>query len=254
MMSHMRSCMEKYDMISDGDRIAVGVSGGKDSLALLRCLAEMRRFYPRRYELVALTIDPCFGGVPGDYSGVEKLCEELGVEYVIKRTELAKVIFETRKEKNPCSLCARMRRGALHDAAKEAGCGKLAMGHHLDDAAETFMMNLLNGGHIGCFSPVTYMSRKDLYVIRPMLFCRESEAARVVRRLGLPVVKSSCPADGTTERQAVKDMLTGLEKKYGDVRSKIIGAMQDKGVDGWKPGSPSSVYSGAKDAPADRQD
>ena len=236
MMSHMRSAMQKYSMIADGDRVAVGLSGGKDSTALLYCLAEMRRFYPQRYELSAITIDPGFDGGEGDYSELEKLCAKLDVPYFIKRTELAKVIFETREEKNPCSLCARMRRGALHDAAKEIGCDKLAMGHHLDDAAETFIMNLFNGGHIGCFSPVTYMSRKDLYVIRPMIFCRESEPGRVARKLDLPVVKSRCPADGATERQHVKEMLTALEKDYGDIRSKIIGAMQRGDIDGWKPG------------------
>lgn len=237
MMSHMRSAMEKYSMINDGDRVAVGLSGGKDSVSMFYCLAEMRRFYPKKYDLVAITIDPCFDDVPGDYSELSRLCDELGVEYVIKRTELAKVIFDTRREKNPCSLCARMRRGALHDAAKAAGCGRLAMGHHMDDAAETFLMNLFNGGHVGCFSPVTYLSRKDLYMIRPMIFCRESEPARVARKLGLPVVKSRCPADGATERQHVKEMLTALEKDYGDVRSKIIGAMQRGDIDGWGPGT-----------------
>lgn len=229
----MRSAMEKYNMIQDGDRIAVGLSGGKDSTAMLAALANLRRFYPKSFELTAISLDPCFNDVPTDYTLLEKLCEELEVPYIIKRTELGKVIFETRKEKNPCSLCARMRRGALHDASKAAGCNKLALGHHMDDAAETFMMNLLNGGHIGCFSPVTYLSRKDIYVIRPMIFCRESEPARVARRMNLPVVKSACPADGVTERQHIKEMLTAFEPDYGDIRSKIIGAMQNKGIDGW---------------------
>lgn len=233
MMSHMRSAMEKYKMITAGDRVAVGLSGGKDSTAMLVALANIRRFYPEPFELVAISLDPCFGGEETDFSPLEKLCEEIGVEYIIKRTELGKIIFETRNEKNPCSLCAKMRRGALHDAAKAAGCNKVALGHHMDDAAETFMMNLLNGGHIGCFSPVTYLSRKDIHVIRPMIFCRESEPARICRRMELPVVKSRCPADGVTERESMKQLLSGYEKKYGDIRSKIIGAMQRKGIDGW---------------------
>ena len=233
MMSHMRSAMEKYNMVEDGDRIAVGLSGGKDSTAMLVALANMRRFYPKKYELAAISLDPCFGGVQTDFSPLEKLCEELDVEYIIKRTELGKIIFEVRQEKNPCSLCAKMRRGALHDAAKAAGCNKVALGHHMDDAAETFMMNLLNGGYIGCFSPVTYLSRKDIHVIRPMIFCRESEPARIVRRMELPVVKSRCPADGVTERESMKALLTGFEKKYGDIRSKIITALQNKEIDGW---------------------
>jgi len=233
LMSYMRSAMEQYDMIQEGDRVAVGVSGGKDSLALLAALARMRSFYPYKYELAAISMDPCFNGFETDYSEVETMCEKLEVPYIIRRTEIGRIIFETRNEKNPCSLCARMRRGVLHDEAKAAGCNKLALGHHMDDAAETFLMNLLNGGHIGCFSPVTYLSRKDITVIRPMIFARESDAARVAKRENLPVVKSKCPVDGTTERQEVKQLLTSLEHKYGDVRSKILGAMQRGNIDGF---------------------
>ena len=164
---------------------------------------------------------------------IEELCKKLDVEYIIKRTQLAEVIFDIRKESNPCSLCARMRRGALHDAAKAAGCNKIALGHHLDDVAETFIMNLFNGGTLDCFMPVTYLSRKDIYMIRPMIFARESDCARVARKENLPVVKSKCPADGTTERQEVKDFLSSLEKKYGNVREKILGAMQRKEINGY---------------------
>ena len=229
----MRAACQQYEMIKEGDRIAIGVSGGKDSVALLAGMANLRRFYPEKFEIVAITLDPRFGGVDGDFSQIEKLCAELDVEYVIKRTQLAEVIFDIRKESNPCSLCARMRRGALHDAAKEHGCNKIALGHHLDDVAETFVMNLFNGGTLDCFMPVTYLSRKDIYMIRPMIFARESACARVVRRENLPTVKSNCPADGTTERQEVKEMLSALEKKYGDVRSKILGAMQRKEINGY---------------------
>ena len=229
----MRSACQQYDMISDGDRIAVGVSGGKDSVSLLVGLAELRRFYPAKFDIVAITVDPRFGGEDGDYSQIEELCRRIDVEYVIKRTQLAEVIFDIRKESNPCSLCARMRRGALHDAAKEAGCNKIALGHHLDDVAETFVMNLFNGGTLDCFMPVTYLSRKELYMIRPLIFARESDCRRVARKMNLPVVKSKCPADGATERQEVKEMLSALEKKYGDVRSKILGAMQRKGINGY---------------------
>ena len=233
LLSYMRSACQQYDMIKDGDKIAVGVSGGKDSVALLAAMANLRRFYPAKFELVAITLDPRFGGVDGDYTEIEALCKKLDVEYIIKRTQLAEVIFEIRKESNPCSLCARMRRGALHDAAKEAGCNKIALGHHLDDVAETFIMNLFNGGTLDCFMPVTYLSRKDIYMIRPMIFARESDCARVVRREGLPIVKSRCPADGTTERQEVKEFLNSLEKKYGNVREKILGAMQRKEINGY---------------------
>ncbi len=233
LLSHMRAACQQYEMIKEGDRIAIGVSGGKDSVALLAGMANLRRFYPEKFDIVAITLDPRFGNTDGDFSEIEKLCSELDVEYVIKRTQLAEVIFDIRKESNPCSLCARMRRGALHDAAKEHGCNKIALGHHLDDVAETFIMNLFNGGTLDCFMPVTYLSRKDIHMIRPMIFARESDCARVVRKENLPTVKSNCPADGTTERQEVKEMLSALEKKYGDVRSKILGAMQRKEINGY---------------------
>ncbi|MBO5410668.1 MAG: tRNA 2-thiocytidine(32) synthetase TtcA [Clostridia bacterium] len=233
LLSYMRSACQQYEMIKDGDRIAVGVSGGKDSVALLAAMADLKRFYPAKFDLVAITLDPRFGGEDGDYSSIEEFCSKIGVEYHIKRTQLAEVIFDIRKESNPCSLCARMRRGALHDAAKDFGCNKIALGHHLDDVAETFIMNLFNGGTLDCFMPVTYLSRKDIYMIRPMIFARESDCARVVRKGELPTVKSRCPADGTTERQEVKEFLNSLEKKYGNVREKILGAMQRKGVNGY---------------------
>lgn len=229
----MRAACQQYEMIKEGDRIAIGVSGGKDSIALLAGMANLRRFYPEKFDIVAITLDPRFGGVDANYSEIEELCRKLDVEYIIKRTQLAEVIFDIRKESNPCSLCARMRRGALHDAAIAANCNKIALGHHLDDLAETFVMNLFNGGTLDCFMPVTYLSRKDIYMIRPMIFARESDCARVVRRENLPTVKSNCPADGTTERQEVKEMLSALEKKYGDVRSKILGAMQRKEINGY---------------------
>ena len=233
LMSRMRAAMEQYDMIAPGDRVAVGVSGGKDSLALLKGLAELRRFYPAPFEVVALTADPGFFGKEADYSAVQELCDSLGVEYIIRRTELYKVIFETRKESNPCSLCARMRRGILHDMTKAAGCNKLALGHHMDDAAETFMMNLLSGGTIGSFRPVTYLSRKDLTMIRPMIFATEKEVAAAARRENLPIVKSPCPMDKTSERQKVKELIAALEKDYPNLRGKITGAMQRGGISGW---------------------
>lgn len=233
LLSFVRSAIEKYDMIDDGDKIAVGVSGGKDSLALLTSLAELRRFYPKKYSLVAITLDPRFGDKDTDYSEIEELCKRLDIPYIIKRTELGNVIFNIRQEKNPCSLCARMRRGALHDAAKAAQCNKIALGHHMDDAAETFMMNLFNGGNIGSFRPVTYLSRKDIYMIRPMILAREVDTTRVCNKLNLPIVKSKCPADGNTEREEIKTFIKALRPKYGDLTPKIIGAMQRGSLSGY---------------------
>ncbi len=233
LMSFMRSAMEQYNMIEDGDKIAVGVSGGKDSLCLLCALAEMRRFYPKKYDLVAITVDPQFNGEAGDYGEVQKLCEKLGVEYIVKRTELWEIIFKVREESNPCSLCAKMRRGALHDAAKAAGCNRIALGHHLDDAVETFFMNLFQGGNIACFSPVSFLSRKELYLIRPMIFAEERYVNRVAKNLDLPIVKSKCPIDGSTERERMKEKIRLWKKEIPDIKQKIIGAITRSHISNW---------------------
>lgn len=234
LLGYVRCALDKYNMIDEGDRVAVAVSGGKDSMALLAAMAEIRRFYPKKFELIALSIDPCFFGKETDYGEIEKFCRERDIPYIIKRTELYTIIFETRKEKNPCSLCARMRRGLLHDSAKEAGCNKIALGHHLDDAAETFMMNLLNGGRLSSFSPVSYLSRKDLYMIRPLILARESIVESAAERNALPIIKSPCPADGSTNREDTKNLLKELEKKHPAVQEKIVSALGIAEIDGWK--------------------
>lgn len=232
LMSLMRSAMEKYHMIEEGDRIAVCVSGGKDSVALLYALSQMRRFYPIPFSIEALTLEMGFPDSP-DFSPIAALCEKLEVPYTLKPTKIGQIVFDVRQEENPCSLCARMRRGALHDAAKALGCNKIALGHHLDDAAETFYMNLLLGGRIGCFSPVSYLSNKQLYMIRPMALAFERDVSRAAARLSLPVVKNSCPADGNTKRQEIKQLVRTLEKDYDRLRIKTIGALQRAGIDGW---------------------
>lgn len=233
LLSLCRAAVDKYNMIDEGDRIAVGVSGGKDSVALLTALARLREFYPKSFEIEAVTLDYNFYGEKGDFTEIKALCDSLKVNYTVKSTELYSVIFEQRKEKNPCALCAKMRRGILHDTAKELGCNKIALGHHLDDAAETFMMNLLDGGQIGCFSPVSYLSVKDLYLIRPLIFLYEKDIEKAVKNENLPVVKSKCPADRVTERQRVKELLKNLEKDYPALREKIIGALQSGDISGW---------------------
>ena len=233
LMSRMRAAMEKYDMIAPADTVAVGVSGGKDSLALLYALCELRRFYPVPYTVKAVSVDPCFFGQPTDYTEIEALCAQLGVEFTVRRTELYHIIFETRKESNPCSLCARMRRGILHDTCKAVGANKLALGHHMDDAAETFLMNLLSGGTIGSFKPVTYLSRKDITVIRPMIFASEADVRRAAEKQNLPVINSPCPMDKTSEREHVKQLMRELEKNYPALSEKITGAMEKDGISGW---------------------
>lgn len=231
-LSYVRRAVDDYNMIEEGDRVAVGVSAGKDSLTLLAALANLRRFYPKKFELVAITIDMGFPN--SDFSAVRSFCEELGVPYHVFPTEIYKIIFEIRKEKNPCSLCAKMRRGALHNAAKELGCNRVALGHHFDDAVETFMLNLFHEGRIGCFSPVSYLSRTDLYLIRPMIYLPEKDVRYFTSHTELPVVKSACPADGNTEREEMKKLLTSLDREHKGLRYRIFGAMQRGEIDGFK--------------------
>jgi len=232
LLSYVRRAVDDYEMIRDGDRICVGISGGKDSLALLVGLAGLRHFYPQSFELVALTVDMGFDGV--DYAEIETLCRELDVPYHVKKTEIAEIIFDVRKEKNPCSLCAKMRRGVLHSTAKELGCNKIAFGHHFDDVVETFMLNLFHEGRIGCFQPVTYLSRADITLIRPLIYMPEKDVRYFANREKLPVVKSPCPADGHTEREEMKKLLDTLERQHKGLRHRIFGAIARGEVDGFK--------------------
>ena len=232
-MGLARKAITEYDMIQDGDRVAIGVSGGKDSIALAVALNRLRRFIGIDYEVVALTLDPCFGGGENDYSKISGLFAAAGSPYEIRRTNIGRVVFEVRDEDHPCSLCAKMRRGALHDTAKELGCNKLALGHHRDDAIETFIMNLFNEGRLGCFAPVSYLSRKDLTVIRPLVLAQEKEIKAAVKKENFPIVGSGCPVDGHTERERVKAWLHEMEKDRRDIKSQIFGAMRRAHINDW---------------------
>ena len=232
-LSYTRRAVDDYEMIREGDKIAVGVSAGKDSLTLLCALAALKRFYPKKFELCAITVDMGFEGA--DFSSIAKLCEELDVPYHIVPTEIQKIIFELRKEKNPCSLCAKMRRGALHTAAKELGCNTVALGHHFDDVVETFMLNLFFEGRLGCFQPVTYLSRMDIRLIRPMIYMPEKDVRYFANGANLPVIKSPCPADGNTQREEMKQLLAKLDRENKGLRYRIFGAIQRGQIDGFKP-------------------
>ena len=232
-LGYMRKAIQEFDLVSDGDRIAVGVSGGKDSVVLLVGLARLQKFIGIDFSIVGITLDPQFGGVPGNYEAVEKLCQELGIEYHILPTEIGQIVFDVRKEPNPCSLCARMRRGALHDAAKRFGCNKLALGHHYDDVVETFVMNLFNEGRLGCFAPKTWLSRKELWMIRPLVFAPEADIRRAAVRNELPIVKSRCPADGHTSREDIKNFLAQKERESNGFKYRLFGALRRSGLDGW---------------------
>jgi len=231
-LSFTRRAIDDYEMIEDGDRIAVGISGGKDSLTLLYALAQMRRFYPKKFDVIGVTIDMGFEG--SDFSSISDFCRELDVEYRVIPTQISKIIFEVRKEPNPCSLCAKMRRGALNTAAVELGCNKVALGHHFDDVVETFMLNLFFEGRIGCFSPVTYLSRVGVTVIRPLLYMPEKDVRYFASKVELPVVKSLCQADGNTEREEMKQLLHSLERQNKGLRYRIFGAIQRGELDGFK--------------------
>lgn len=227
----VRACCEDYHMIDPGDRIAVGVSGGKDSLLTLAALRRLQKFYPVPFTVEAITLEM---GMPDmDFAPVADYCAALEVPYTRISVPVYDVVFRERQEKNPCSLCAKLRRGSLNTALLERGITKIALGHHYDDAVETLLMNLLFEGRIGCFQPVTYLDRTGITQIRPLLYCEEDEIRRVAAREGLPVVENTCPMDGQSRRQEVKELLAGLEEKYPDIRQKLFGAMSRYPLYGW---------------------
>ena len=239
LLSYARRACYDYNMIEDGDVIAVGVSAGKDSLSLLYTLSALARFYPKKFKIIAITVDMKFddlggGRVPADYTPIKKLCDDLGVEYIVEESNIAKIVFDIRKEKSPCSLCAKLRRGALNDAAKKYGANKVALGHHFDDAVETFMLNLFYEGRIGCFSPVTYLDRTDITVIRPLVYAPEKDIEYFARHIDLPIIPSGCPANKNTEREEMKILLQNLERDNKGLRHRIFGAMHRGSVSGFK--------------------
>ncbi len=223
-LSQVRRCIEDYDMIQNGDRVAVGVSGGKDSLVLLAALARLREFYPKSFSLEAVTLDLGLEGM--DFGPVAEWCRDREIPYTVKKTEISHIIFDLRQEKNPCSMCAKMRRGALNGLLQEKRISKIALGHHFDDAVETFYMCLFYEGRLSCFQPVTYLDRTGITQIRPLLYCGEGHIRTVARRENLPVVPSLCPADTTTKRQEVKELLAQLSQRYPRIKDYTFGAMQ----------------------------
>ena len=229
----MRAAIDRYGMLQDGDRVAVGVSGGKDSMVLLSLLSEWRRFSPVAFSLTAITLDPAFGGTETDFSAVADWCAAHDLPYILKRTRLAEAAMERSAGKPPCSLGAKMRRGVLHRTAVEAGCNVVALGHHKDDAAETVLMNLLEGSRFACFAPVTDLDRRGLRLIRPLIFMTEREIAGFAAAEELPVVASRCPVDGHTHRQKAKDLVTALSADYGDVAEKLTHALIADHINHW---------------------
>ncbi|MBQ7930239.1 MAG: tRNA 2-thiocytidine(32) synthetase TtcA [Clostridia bacterium] len=232
-LSGVRRAVQHYDMIRPDDHIVVGLSGGKDSTALLAVLAAMRMFFPIPYRLSAVTVNMGFPGSHEKLHVLEQFCSELQVEYRIVETQIAQIVFEERKEKNPCSLCAKLRRGALNNAALEIGAAKIALGHHLDDAVETFMMSVMHEGRIGCFSPVTWYDDQQFSVIRPLIYTPEREIKALVRAAGLPVIESSCPENGNTEREEMKLYLRTFDNRHHGLYKRVLGALERREIDGW---------------------
>ncbi len=233
-LSRMRMAVEKYEMIKKGDHICVGVSGGKDSLVLLEALATMRRFEDFSYDITAVTVDN--GIVPQEqeiFAPVSDYCKRISVEHKIIKTDIAKIVFEERMEENPCSLCAKLRRGALHNTAEELGCNVLALGHHLDDVCETYLMNIILAGRAGCFCPAMTYENSGIRLIRPFIYLREGEINSYAQKTGIPVMDKICPVDGETERAHYKDLLRSEDRRHRGVYTRILGALERSSQDGW---------------------
>ena len=232
LLSYTRKAVDDYEMIHDGDKIAIGISGGKDSLALLYALHGLKRFYNKRFNIEAICVK--LGMEPFDLTGVQELCDELDVNFTVVDTQIGAIVFDERQESNPCSLCAKMRKGALNDAAEQLGCNKVALGHNKDDIIETMMMSLFFESRYYCFPPVTYMSRKKLYSIRPLLYAPESELRLFAKKNELPVVKSPCPADGNTKREYMKQLIKEQSHEFPGLPERLFKGLQRSDVPGWR--------------------
>ena len=231
LLSYTRKAVDDYQMIEEGDHIAVGISGGKDSLTLLYALNGLKRFYPKKFELSAITVD--LGYEKFDTSELARLCEELGVPYRVVKTDISHILFEERKETNPCSLCAKMRKGALNDAVKEMGCNKVAYAHHKDDIIETMLLSLIFEGRFHSFSPKTYLDRMELTVIRPMMYVDEADVIGFQHKYNLPVAKSRCPIDGLTKREYAKDLVKQLNREHPGAKNRMFTAILNGNIEGW---------------------
>lgn len=230
-LSYTRRAVDDYNMINEGDRVAVGVSGGKDSITLMLALKNLQRFYPKKFDLIAITLD--MGYPEMDFSPLQRLCDENDIPLIIEPTQIAKIVFDIRKEPNPCSLCAKMRRGALHETALAHGFDKVALGHHFDDVIETFFLCLFNEARVNCFSPVTFLDRKKIHLIRPFIYMPEREIKRFVSANDIPVIHNPCPADGHTKRQYMKDLIRQLAHENPGLKERIFHAVQTSNIKGW---------------------
>lgn len=235
-MKHILSCMrraiEDYDMIQDGDKIAVALSGGKDSITMLKALKSLQYFYPKKFELIAISVNPGFEFF--DSAFLKKTCDELEIPFIEEKYDINKIVFEERHEKNPCSLCANLRRGILNTTAKRENCTKIALGHNLDDVLETFLMNLFFAGNMSTFAPISHMDRSGMTIIRPLVYVPEKDTKRYTRKSGTQIMPKVCPMDGHSTREYVKQLIVSLSLKNPHVKANIMGAIQRNQINGWK--------------------
>ncbi len=231
-LSTMRQAIEKYNMIEEGDKIAVCLSGGKDSTTLLMALKNLQIFYPKKFDLIAITINPGFDFFNIKY--IEDLCKKVDVPLIIEESHIKEIVFDIRNEKNPCSLCANLRRGIINSIAIKEGCNKIALGHNKEDVLETFFLNLLYTGKIHTFSPVSYMDRTKITVIRPLIYTEEKEIKRFMKKIGIEPMEKACPMDGVSKRENMKELINNFQKEIPQIKANLLGAIKRSGIDGWK--------------------
>ena len=231
-LSYMRKAIEDYNMIEDGDKIAVALSGGKDSITMLKALKNLQIFYPKKFELIAISVNPGFDFF--DSAFLQKTCDDIGVPFFEEKYDIKTIVFEDRKEKNPCSLCANLRRGILNSVAIREGCNKIALGHNEDDVLEAFFLNLLYGGSIGTFAPKSYMDRSSITLIRPLIYAPEKSIRTFVKKNNIQVMPKCCPMDGVSKREDIKTLISSLQKEIPTVKANIYGAIKRSNIKGWE--------------------
>lgn len=231
-LSNLRKAVEDYNMIEEGDKIAIGLSGGKDSLSLLLALKNLQLFYPKKFDIIAISVHPGFDFFEPSY--LKEICEKLNIPYFIEESHIKEIVFDIRQEKNPCSLCANLRRGILNSIAIREGCNKIALGHNMEDVLETFFLNLLYTGNIHTFSPISYMDRSGLTVIRPLVYTPEKEIKRFIKKENIQIMNKCCPMDGKSKREDMKELINSFSNEIPQIKANLLGAIKRSGIDGWK--------------------
>lgn len=231
-LSNLRKSIDNYNMIEEGDKIAVGLSGGKDSFTLLMALKALQRFYPKHFEIIAISVNPGFDFFNSQF--LKEKCDEIGVDYIEEESHIKEIVFDIRKEKNPCSLCANLRRGIINSIAIREGCNKIALGHNQDDALETFLLNFLYAGNLSTFAPISYMDRSKITLIRPLIDTTEKEIKKFIKRNNIEVMPKVCPMDGVSKREDIKTLILEWEKKIPTIKANMVGAIKRANINGWK--------------------